>query len=789
MTVSQPVTQRRLVNRLITHLREPLFWNGYALIFSSTATSALGLLYWGVAARQYNASVVGINTAAMSAMQLISLLSQLGMVNVANRFVPTAGKATSRLVLAGYGLALAMAFITSVIFVYGVAWWAPSLRFIRDDVTLSAWFIGSTMGWVIFVIQDAVLVGLRQATWVPIENVIYAISKIALLFVFAALLPQYGVFASWVIPSILIVIPTNLLIFGFLIPRHVRRSAGNNIRLNIGEIARFIAGNYTSTLIWNATVSILPLIVIASVGAEVSAYFYLPWTVAFALDLVSVNMNMSFLTEVATDAARLATYSLKTWLQTMRLLLPAVVIVEVAAPYILQVFGGNYAVEGSTLLRLLALSTLGYSFTAHFLEISRARQRNRDAVVAQAVLCGIILVLGVMMLNIWGITGFGVAWFVAQTSIGLYLAATQLSGMWLPQIDLPTGSRLSPLLHLFIWHFRNHQTLSEVNRFVPLLLMSVKDDSGHTLGEIWKARKILRTTTDMIVVALSATGAAPAALLKMPRSESSWQHYQEHQRVLAILRAKPDLQDFRNLLPTLLASGDYEQRHYAIEAYIAGVDALDLANQPASLNALVSNAAETIDILHAGTAVTKTIDTELLSNWVDNRTSLLETVYRTRTTGHTCVEAVCKLRMLLHDQLLGRSVALSWIHGDYWLGNLRVSQDGLRINGILDWELAAEDELPILDTLLLLITTLMAGSGLEMGDVIRQLLQGDSWQGHETTILRQAMQDYPVGDIHMRTLILLTWLRHVSDELSKSTRLGRHALWLAKNVETVLRQV
>ena len=54
--------------RLITHLRTPLYRNGYALVLSSATTSVLGMAYWFLAARTYTPDVVGLNAAAIAAM-------------------------------------------------------------------------------------------------------------------------------------------------------------------------------------------------------------------------------------------------------------------------------------------------------------------------------------------------------------------------------------------------------------------------------------------------------------------------------------------------------------------------------------------------------------------------------------------------------------------------------------------------------------------------------------------------------------------------------------------------
>jgi len=74
--------------RVVTHFRIPLYRNGYALLVSSATTSALGLFYWILAARRYSADTVGLGSATLSAMMLLSGISQLGLNSALVRFVP-----------------------------------------------------------------------------------------------------------------------------------------------------------------------------------------------------------------------------------------------------------------------------------------------------------------------------------------------------------------------------------------------------------------------------------------------------------------------------------------------------------------------------------------------------------------------------------------------------------------------------------------------------------------------------------------------------------------------------
>src|ERR687886_313238 len=84
------------IPRLVSHVRTPLYRNGYALMLSDGTTSALGFLYWVLAARCYAAETVGLNAAAISTLLLLSGIAQLNLSTALIRFVPIAGPMTPR---------------------------------------------------------------------------------------------------------------------------------------------------------------------------------------------------------------------------------------------------------------------------------------------------------------------------------------------------------------------------------------------------------------------------------------------------------------------------------------------------------------------------------------------------------------------------------------------------------------------------------------------------------------------------------------------------------------------
>ena len=200
--------------------QDPLLRNGYALIVNVGLTSVLGLAYWILAAHLYTPTEVGIGVAAINLMQfLVGVGGQLTFQAGLTRFIPHAGRDSTRLALLSYSLAGGAGLVVSLAYVGGLHIHALGL----PDVLGGSWILsvalGASVTVCVFALQDAVLTGIRQAVWIPLENGLYGIGKIVLLVVLAHITGRYGIFASWTIPALIALLPVNLLIFGRLLPR------------------------------------------------------------------------------------------------------------------------------------------------------------------------------------------------------------------------------------------------------------------------------------------------------------------------------------------------------------------------------------------------------------------------------------------------------------------------------------------------------------------------------------------------------------------------------------------
>ncbi|MGZ4799203.1 MAG: glycosyltransferase [Acidimicrobiia bacterium] len=424
---SRPVERRPALAearppRLRAHFSVPLFRNAYALIATTIITSILGVAYWALAARNYDASDVGRTSAVISALLLVAGIAQLNLVNVLPRFLPAAGAQTRKLVTHAYAVSAAAACAVGVAMVV-VAKMSGLLAQAGDvNWLVGVWFVVAAVAWCIFTLQDSVLAGLRQAPWIPVENGLFSSVKILLLLAFASVSQRYGLFLSLTIPVALSLIPVNLFLFRRAIPAVEARAEGRSALPEWRHFRRFVAADYSGGLFQLGWVTILPLIVAARLGLAASAYFYVAWVVATAFDLVLSNIGVSFLVEGAHEGASVSALARSAAKLTAALVLPAVALVIVAAPIALSFLGSDYAEHGTLLLRLLALAALFRAVNVLFLSLARVHRRVRQIVAVQALTCVVGLGLALVLLGPLGLPGAGVAVLIAQATTAVCVA-------------------------------------------------------------------------------------------------------------------------------------------------------------------------------------------------------------------------------------------------------------------------------------------------------------------------------------------------------------------------------
>ena len=396
-----------------------MYANAYALVANQVLSAALGLLYWTLAAHLYGTETVGVSSAAISALVLISGIAQLGLGGGMARFLPRAGPRTRRIIVLTYGVVIASSVLLSIAFIAlnGVLGLHGLLG---TGTQLWVWTISAAVLWSIFRLQDQVLIGLRQAKWVLIENTIYNVAKILFLVAGASVLARAGIVGSWFLPTPIVIVLVTFVIFGvYARTNRLTPAPAGLAPLTVREIATTSAGDHIGSLIGEAAQRLLPVVVLATLGATASAYFWQAWLVATTLSLLAGGMTDSFTAESAADRANIGRYSRDIMEHMALLIVPVSVVLGISAPLILSIFGKTYAAEGTTLLRLLCLASPLIAFNTWYLAYARVMGRIRQVIWVQAVGSVLLLGLSYVLLLPLGIAGVGIAAIVSQLTVSV----------------------------------------------------------------------------------------------------------------------------------------------------------------------------------------------------------------------------------------------------------------------------------------------------------------------------------------------------------------------------------
>jgi O-antigen/teichoic acid export membrane protein len=404
---------------------QSLATTSWALMANTVTTSALGVLFWVGATRLYSPDQVGEDAALVSAMVLLSSLSQLNLNMGIARLLPQVVHRRGRAVLGTYLVTAAVAVILTSAFLAVVPRLSGGLGFLAGNIELQAALVAAVVLWNIFALQDAVLTSARWAAVVPVENGIFGLLKVGLMVVLAHRFGGHGIFAAWVLGMVLVVVPVNALIFGRVLADRHRRDrdpvAGALTLSDRTRVGRYLVGDYAAALLSQGSTALLPMLVIGVLGRSDGAYFYIAFLIAAAVGALSHSLSTSLVVEGAHDESSLADLTRRTARRYLRLVVPGVALLALAAPLVLRPFGAAYSAEGTTLLRLLLLGTVPQGIVSLYIGVERVRARVGRVLAIEAV--AVVAVVGgaVLGMHALGLAGVGVAFLVSEAGLALFV--------------------------------------------------------------------------------------------------------------------------------------------------------------------------------------------------------------------------------------------------------------------------------------------------------------------------------------------------------------------------------
>ena len=248
------------------------------------------------------------------------------------------------------------------------------------------------------------------------------------------------------------------------------------------------------------------------------------------------------------------------------------------------------------------------------------------------------------------------------------------------------------------------------------------------------------------------------------------------------LRAMGSLEAWRHHVPEVVADGDLSTWVFQTERALTGYPLtassadLDVAHRDSTA------ALRAIGALHVATA--GPIDRAVaMQDWIEARLAVVARVATRTAPSREGPQILADVRRVRDEvtEAVGEVRSAGWIHGDLWAANILADAAGT-IQGFVDWDSAAANELPEQDVLHLILYARKLREHRPLGSVVADVLR-DGWSPNDRDLLGHVVV---MTGLARRPAVLLYWLRFVEANLRRQPDLERSPAWIDRNVTQVL---
>ncbi len=393
-----------------------------ALMTSSGGTAILGVIFWALAAHVATTKVLGRTSAEIAAMILLANLAELSFGTIFERFLPVTGDETREFVKRAYAMCVGVAVVVTSFYIFV----GLTHSFLPSGIQWRVMFVVAVVMWTVFMLQDYVLVGLRATHWVPVENILFAAAKLALLPVLLIVSKGQGIFLAWSSPVIVTIVIVNWYLFRSRIPQHEALQHPKEKLPSTRELFILAGAQYSTQLFSVFTPAIVTLIVISRLGAVANAHFYVPQLILNGLAFFSWSVVRSFIVEATHEPGLLRKHANTAIWGLTAVLIPGIVIGEIFAPDFLRIFGAQYVTHGTALLRMLLLSLPLSAVSIFYSAFAWLDRRVWWMTIREFVSAGIYFAVLFSLIGKFGILSIGIASIVSSGLQGIFFLPSSI---------------------------------------------------------------------------------------------------------------------------------------------------------------------------------------------------------------------------------------------------------------------------------------------------------------------------------------------------------------------------
>lgn len=390
-------------------LADPLIRNSVLMLLTTLSMAGVGAIFWVVAARVAPRAEIGLASSLVATTEALAVFAQLGLNVSLLRILPRSDRKRADVLVTSGIVAVVAAMLALG---YGVL--LPAIA--PDLATVITWW---TLPVFALLVAGTALNQLTDAMFLGIDRVLdnlwvngVLLSAVRLLVPFA--LAGAGAFAIFgaVAGSALLAAAVSL----WLILRALRGSPrGRRASRELRDSVKLSGAGYASNVLYIAPQLVFPVLIINASGPAQSAVFFVSFQIVTLLNHAVYMISNSMYAEVSRAPERVHEIVAKAGRTIAVAAVAGIVVLVLAAPLVLEIFGGSYADAGATTLRVLALGTVGVGF--NYWSAVRLRIAAHVRAMVGVQLFATVAVIGLAA----AAAPHGIAWVAAAWGAGQLL--------------------------------------------------------------------------------------------------------------------------------------------------------------------------------------------------------------------------------------------------------------------------------------------------------------------------------------------------------------------------------
>ena len=377
-----------------------LYKNAIYLYLCPVATGLLGLVFWSIVTHSIPAAEIGINVALLNAMAFVSTLSLLGLNYYLIKFTPEEKGNPSHLLSSVLLVTICASIIATSIFLLINSY----SQYINGTYSYLLIILLGTITTV-WIIYHGIFVSRRKTQYLLLQDVLTSVAKVLLIILSVRVVLPFSIIISWTL-ALFIGVAFSFLITGPKIGFNKFTPTLESLR-KIWTNRNYCISNYITNTLLAASPMLLPLLVIATLGAEQNAYFYIGWTTGSLIFSIPIGASTSLFAEGVNTKEGLKLNIPKAAKLIICLLIPSILIVYLLGDKILLLFGKIYSNETYDLLKILVVSAIPYSFTLIHTTVLRTTKRVKELAALWVITVGLIFLTSYILMPKVGIEGVG----------------------------------------------------------------------------------------------------------------------------------------------------------------------------------------------------------------------------------------------------------------------------------------------------------------------------------------------------------------------------------------------